>query len=172
LSTRHELWLFVVAAALLLSGLGWIVAHYVLAGNSLVAGLEFEGVPHPSESWWLRLHGAAMMAFLVAFGAVLPGHVARGWPRERNKHSGIFILATTAVLALSGYGLYYSGDEAARRWLSAGHWMLGLAAGAGFMLHVTLGRQGARRKRSVRRIESQEERSHKVSSQRRRSSRA
>jgi hypothetical protein len=145
LSTRHERWLYLVAGALLVSGLGWITAHYVLAGNSLVAGLEFEGVPHPSELWWLRLHGAAMMGFLVVFGALLPGHVARGWRRRRNKHSGIFMLATTAVLGLSGYGLYYLGDETTRPWISAVHWVIGLAAGTGLVLHVTFGKRGVRR---------------------------
>jgi hypothetical protein len=145
LSTRHQRWLYVVAGALLLSGLGWITAHYVLAGNSLLAGLEFAGVPHPSEMWWLRLHGASMIGFLVVFGALLPGHVARGWRRHRNRHSGLFMLATTVMLALSGYGLYYSGDEATRPWISALHWVIGLAAGAGLVLHVTFGKRGVRR---------------------------
>jgi hypothetical protein len=36
----------VVAGALLLSGIGWLAAHYVLAGNSLIAGFEFAGAPH------------------------------------------------------------------------------------------------------------------------------
>ena len=155
LSTRHERWLYVVAGALLLSGLGWITAHYVLAGNSLVAGFAFEGAPHPSELWWLRLHGASMIGFLVVFGALLPGHVARGWRRRRNRRSGIFMLTTTVVLGSSGYGLYYLGDEATRPWISAVHWVIGLAAGAGLVLHVTFGKRGVRREadRGVRRIE-------------------
>jgi cation transport ATPase len=147
LSARHRRWLYVVAGALLLSGLGWITAHYVLAGNSLVAGFESGGVPHPSEPWWLRLHGAAMIGFLVLFGALLPGHVARGWRRRPNRHSGVFMLAVVAVLGSSGYGLYYVGDEATRPWISAVHWVTGLAAGAGLALHATYG------KRAVRRIE-------------------
>jgi hypothetical protein len=145
LSTRHERWLYGVAGALMLSGLGWIAAHYWLAGNGLVAGFEFEGVPHPSEMWWLRLHGASMIGFLVVFGALLPGHVTRGWRRRRNKYSGIFMLATTMVLGLSGYGLYYLGDEVTRPWISAVHWVIGLAAGAGLVLHVTFGKRGVRR---------------------------
>ena len=145
LSTRLERWLYVVAGALLLSGIGWITAHYVLAGNSLIAGFGLEGAPHPSEIWWLRLHGASMIGFLVAFGALLPGHVARGWRRRRNRHSGIFMLAVVAVLGVSGYGLYYLGDEATRPWISAVHWVIGLAAGAGLVLHVTCGKRGVSR---------------------------
>jgi len=144
LSTRHERWLYVVAGALLLSGIGWVTAHYVLAGNSLIAGFELEGAPHPSEVWWLRLHGASMIGFLVVVGALLPHDVARG-RRRRNKNSGIFMLATTVVLGLSGYGLYYLGDEATRPWISVVHWVIGLAAGAGLVLHVTFGRRGVRR---------------------------
>jgi 4-amino-4-deoxy-L-arabinose transferase-like glycosyltransferase len=145
LSTRHERSLYVAAGTLLLSGIGWITAHYVLAGNSLIAGFKLEGAPHPSELWWLRLHGASMIGFLVVFGALLPGHVARGWQRRRNRRSGIFMVATTVVLAFSGYGLYYLGDEATRPWISVVHWVIGLAAGAGLVLHVTFGRRGVRR---------------------------
>ena len=145
LSARHERWLYAVAGALLFSGVGWITAHYMLAGNGLVAGFEFEGVPHPSELWWLRLHGASMIGFLVAFGALLPGHVARGWGRRRNRRSGIFMVAVVATLSLSGYGLYYLGDEATRPWISAVHWVIGLAAGAGLFLHVALGKRRVQR---------------------------
>jgi len=149
LSTRHERWLYALGGALLLSGLGWITAHYLLAGNGFVAGFEFEGVPHPSELWWLRLHGASMIGFLVAFGALLPGHVGRGWRGRRNRHSGIFMLAAVAALALSGYGLYYLGDEATRPWISAIHWMIGIAAGAGLVYHsVSIRRKSASRARA------------------------
>ena len=158
LSTRHERWLYVVAGALLLSGLGWLTAHYLLSGGSLLADFEFEGLPHPSELWWLRLHGASMIGFLVVFGALLPGHVMHGWRRRRNKRSGSFMLGVVVALALTGYGLYYLGDEATRPWISAAHWVIGLAAGAGLVLHVTLGK---------RRVQRQEHSNHSVSSQRR-----
>jgi len=135
-STRHERWFYVVAGASLLSGLGWITAHYVLSGSSLVAAFLFQGVPHPSELWWLRLHGASMMGFLVLFGALLPGHVTRGWRLRRNCQTGIFMLTVVAMLSLSGYALYYLGDEATHPWISAVHSVIGLAAGAGLVLHA------------------------------------
>ena len=145
MSSRHERWLYVVATALLLSGVGWLTSHFFLAGSSLVAAFKFDGVPHPSEPWWLRLHGAAMMGFLVVFGALLPGHVVHGLRRRKNKRSGIFMLTVVIALALTGYALYYLGDEATRPWISALHWLIGLGAAVGLVLHVVLGKRGALR---------------------------
>jgi len=140
LSRHHRQWIYAVGGGLVGSGVGWLIAHYLLVGAS-----AFGETHHPSEPWWLRLHGASMIGFLVVFGALLPGHVARGWRRRRNRRSGIFMVATTVVLGLSGYGLYYLGDEATRPWISAVHWVIGLAAGAGLVLHVTFGKRGMRR---------------------------
>src|SRR5450631_2017070 len=119
LSSRHERWLYVAGATLLLSGFGWLVSHYLLSGSGLTAAFEFEGVPHPSEMWWLRLHGAAMMAFLVAFGALLPRHIVHGWRRRKNRRTGLVMLLLVAALVLSGYALYYLSSEQARPWISA-----------------------------------------------------
>ena len=154
LSSRHERWIYVAAGALLLSGAGWLVGHYLLAGSSLGAAFEFDGVPHRSELWWLRLHGAAAMGFLVTFGALLPGHVVQGWRQRQNRSSGVFMLSVVLALVLTGYGLYYLGSEATRPWISAAHWALGLVAAAALVLHVLLGKRGAPRSKSHARAAS------------------
>lgn len=145
LSSRHERWLYGIAGALLFSGLGWLVSHYFVAGSSLAAAFRFEGTPHLSEPWWLRLHGAAMIGFLVVFGALLPGHLVHGWRRRHNRRSGIFMLSVVVALSLTGYGLYYLGDESTRPWISAAHWVIGLAAAGTLVVHVILGKRGALR---------------------------
>jgi cation transport ATPase len=136
LSRQHRGWLFLTAALLWASGLAWLISHYVLK----IPG-EFADAPAPSEPWWLRLHGAAVIGFLIAFGALLPAHVQHGWRQQRNRRSGVTMLSIVAVLAVSGYGLYYAADDRIRAWISAAHWVIGLAASAALVLHIILGRR-------------------------------
>src|SRR3954468_863587 len=100
LSRRHERYLYLCAALLAVSGVGWLIGHYVLRSP---ASIE----PHPSEAWWMRLHGAALIGFLVVFGALLPGHIVQNWRQRANRYSGLSVVALVGLLALSGYGLYY-----------------------------------------------------------------
>ena len=125
---------------LLVSGCGWLMAHFLLHGPA-----EFPGAPQPSEPWWLRLHGAAAMGFLVAFGAVLPQHVRSGWRQHVNRATGLLMLSVVCVLILTAYGLYYVGDDRARAAFSVTHWSVGLAAAALLVLHVVTGRRLNRR---------------------------
>jgi len=136
LSRRQRRWIYLTGALLWVSGIAWLISHYFLQ----VAG-EFADAPGPSEPWWLRLHGAAVLGFLMAFGALLPQHVVPGWRQRRNRRSGVTMLSIVGVLALSGYGLYYAGDERIRPWISATHWLIGLAASVVLALHVILGRR-------------------------------
>jgi H+/Cl- antiporter ClcA len=138
LSQHHRQWLYAVGGCLVGSGVGWLIAHYMLGGAD-----SFGETRHPSEPWWLRLHGAAVMAFLVVFGTILPGHVTRAWSLRKNRAqsvrrnvvTGTLMLSLVAALALTGYALYYFGSEELRPYISAGHWVLGLAATVGFYQH-------------------------------------
>ena len=138
LGRHHRQWIYAVGGSLVASGVGWLIAHYLLVD----AG-SFGETHHPSEPWWLRLHGAAVMAFLVVLGTILPGHVRRAWSLRkscaqsvrRNVVTGIFMLSLLAVLTLTGYALYYSGDEDLRPYISTTHWVIGLAAAVGFYQH-------------------------------------
>jgi hypothetical protein len=115
-----------------------LIAHYLLSSAS-----PFDDAHHPSEPWWLRLHGAAAMAFLVVLGTILPGHAKRAWALRRNCTqqvrrniiTGILMLSLVATLVLTGYALYYSGSEELRPYISTCHWAAGLAAAAGFYQH-------------------------------------
>jgi hypothetical protein len=138
LSRHHQQWIYAAGGCLVGSGVAWLVAHYLLVDPG-----EFGETHHPSEAWWLRLHGAAVMVFLVVLGTILPGHVTRAWSlRKSRAHSvrrnvvtGTFMLSLVVALALTGYALYYSGSEELRPYISTGHWLMGLAAAAGFYQH-------------------------------------
>ena len=138
LGRHHRQWIYAVGGSLVGSGIGWLIAHYFLVDPG-----AFGETHHPSEPWWLRLHGAAVMAFLVVLGTILPGHVKRAWSLRKNRAksvrrnvvTGILMLSLVAALMLTGYALYYSGDEDLRPYISTGHWVLGLAAAVGFYQH-------------------------------------
>lgn len=135
LSRRHEQWLYATAGVLLASGLVWIVQHYFFAGSG-----EFGDAPSALQAWLLRIHGAAAMAFLIALGSLLPGHVVRGWRARKNHRSGVTVLTLAGVLIVSAYALYYLSSEEARPWVSAVHWAIGVVAALYLPLHVRWGR--------------------------------
>jgi cation transport ATPase len=145
LSRRHERFLYLTGALLLLSGAGWLVSHYLLRTSG-----AFGAAPHPSEPWWMRLHGAAVIGFLVVFGALLPGHVVQNWRQRVNRYSGLAVVIVVGLLALSGYGLYYLVDDRQRAVASALHWTVGLVASAALVLHVILGKRLAAQARERR----------------------
>ena len=144
---RHEYWLYAAGGLLWASGLGWVVSHYVLAGHG-----EFGDAPRLSELWWLRVHGAAMLAFLIALGVMVPLHMAPNWRRRANRRSGVLMLLVVGILVLTGYALYYVGDESSRPWISAVHWIVGLGAAGVLAAHWSLGTRRRRASASASRI--------------------
>jgi len=144
LSRRHERLLYLTGSLLLVSGLGWLAGHYFMRGPALLGG-----APHPSEAWWMRLHGAAFIGLLVVFGALLPGHVVQNWRQRMNRFSGLTMVILIVLLALSGYGLYYLVDERLRAVTSTLHWLLGLTASIALPTHVMLGKRMAARAREL-----------------------
>ncbi len=136
LGARHKRALYAIFLALWGSGALWLLFHYFLR----VAG-EFGDAAHPLEAWWLRLHGLAGFAALVAVGSVLPVHARRAWQLGRNRRTGLAMKAWLLWLAATGYGLYYFASEANEAWLPLAHWVAGLALPLAGLLHVRLGRR-------------------------------
>jgi len=127
-----------LSIALLISGALWLVFHYFVT-----IGGEFGERRHPLEAWWLRLHGAAAMAFLIALGTLLPIHVRRAWQLGRNNLTGVAVLSVVAALVITGYGLYYAGGENLRVWISVVHWVIGLTGIPVLILHASVGKRKA-----------------------------
>jgi hypothetical protein len=136
--------LYFSGALLLLSGVGWLIGHYGLRAPG-----AFGDTPHPSEVWWLRLHGAAVIGFLLAFGALLTIHVPHNWRRHLHRSSGLFLVLCVSLLALSGYGLYYLVGDLGRAWISVLHWAVGLLAAAGLGVHILLAKQREKARRAA-----------------------
>jgi hypothetical protein len=138
LSPRHQRWFYSVAAVLFVSGVIWLQLHWLDIRNP-------DALPHPAEPWLMKVHGAAAMLLLVILGTLIPLHIRRGWYAKVNRQSGLGIIALFAFLILSGYGLYYVGDEHAREYTAYVHDILGLAAPLIIAWHVLAGRAANRR---------------------------
>ncbi len=118
------------AALLWASGAAWLVAHYFLIRQG-----PYGPQTSPAEPWALRLHGLVAMIALALLGLLWGVHVVRGWRARRARWSGGALLAVAAVLGVTGYLLYYLGDETLRQGVSWLHWGLGLAALVVFVAH-------------------------------------
>lgn len=87
---------------------------------------------------FLVTHGISAALALLAFGAVLPGHIRSAWNVRRNRGSGVAMIVVMTALMLSGLLLYYGAEEWHDGALWA-HWIVGGAAFAAFPLHLVLG---------------------------------
>ncbi len=110
---------FAVLAALLASGVVWLVFQFLVAPELMGA--------HPAQVWSLRIHGGLAMGALVVVGSVLPHHALAAWRLRRNRTSGGAMLAVLLALTVTGWLLYYAGSPALRDAASWGHWLVGLA---------------------------------------------
>ena len=84
---------------------------------------------------------AAAMAALIVYGSLLPIHVRRAWAVRRNIALGVGVVSFMLLLTVTGYLLYYAGDEQLRPIISAAHWVLGLAVPLLLWWHVASGRR-------------------------------
>lgn len=131
---RWLFWLLLLSgSALLLSGGGWLLAHWGYG-----AGSEELALPHPAEHRLIQAHGLAALLFTLALGGLGPVHLPRGWRQQRNHRSGLALVGAALLLLLSGYALYYWVDEAIRPaigWLHSG---IGLAMAIVLLVHRQL----------------------------------
>lgn len=106
---------------------------------------EFGPESSPIEPWMLRIHGFAMILALVATGTLLVVHVWRGWHYRSQRPAGVALSAAVIVLTLTGYLLYYAGEDWGRAAISVIHWALGLAGLPLFVWHRRAGASARRR---------------------------
>jgi hypothetical protein len=122
--------LYVVGIGVWLSGGLWLLFHYLLLEQS-----EFGPKPNPLEPWWLKLHGAFAFAGIWLLGLLWGMHITIAWPLSRRRLSGGMLTGVLIWLTLSGYLLYYIGNDDARTIVSALHWGIGLGCPVFYLLH-------------------------------------
>ena len=122
--------LYIVGAGVWLSGGLWLLYHYFFECQG-----EFGPTANPLEPWWLKLHGAFAFAAVWVFGLLWGVHITKGWPHKRRRWSGGALTGVFALLIVSGYLLYYLGDDKVRPIVSILHWGIGLACPIFFFVH-------------------------------------
>ncbi|MES2742065.1 MAG: DUF4405 domain-containing protein [Pseudomonadota bacterium] len=143
INLRMERWhrrcIYFSTAALLLSGVAWLLARHFMRP----AG-QFGETIHPIEPWAMKLHGGAAMLMLFFLGSLMNAHIRRALKTGRNLATGWSMIVSTLILILTGFGLYYVAGEHDRPVWSALHWIVGLAMAALLAAHIVLGRRGNR----------------------------
>ena len=145
----HQAYLYGMGTVLILSGAMWLLFHYYVR----IPG-EFGPTLHPLEPWLLSIHGISAAGILIGFGSVMPGHVRRAWRAARNRISGSIFFGVMLALTVTGYLLYYVGNETARWFLSIFHWAVGLGLPVLAGLHIWRGRVWRHIKMAEHRVQS------------------
>lgn len=97
----------------------------------------------------LKVHGGAAMLCLLLLGAFAVQHIPASWRGRNNRLTGTVMIAINGVLIVTAYGLYYSGSDLVRGWVSNVHIAAGLAVPVVIAHHIWSGRrrqQPARRR--------------------------
>ncbi|MBI3382367.1 MAG: hypothetical protein HY019_10220 [Aquabacterium sp.] len=130
LSRAQRRLLYASTAALVLTGLMWLSVHQL--AWPVMSRASMEGLPSPWEPWLMKLHGAAMMVMLFMIGRISSTHVMRGLRLHWRVRDGLGLLVGAALLALTGYSLYYLIPD---DWRDANGWV---HAAIGIVWTVTL----------------------------------
>ena len=134
LSLFTEFFVYLVFGILLVTGVAWMVFQARLDEGNHVSSLM------------LKLHGGAAMISLILLGALI-NHMRKGWKSRKNRTSGLTLVLVILFLVVTGYGLYYAGNEQLRSLISQWHAWIGLGIFLLLPAHILIG--GAlRRKRS------------------------
>lgn len=128
--------IYVVTIILALTGITWIIAHYFMARDDY-------GGPNPLEPLSMKVHGAIIMPSMFLYGSLLRSHIIKAWKAKMNRSSGLIALSVLTMLTLSGYLLYYFGNDNLRPFISIFHWIIGLALLAALPLHIAIGRKAS-----------------------------
>lgn len=121
---------------------GWLsgTAFFVLSRFVEIEN-EFGSQKHPWQSPVLALHGAMAFLMLMAIGALWLNHVPSGWRSRRSRKLGIALVSMTAVLAVSGWSLYYVAAEQWRSLVGNIHFAVGALLPLTVIAHVISGRR-------------------------------
>jgi hypothetical protein len=125
LSPARRFTLYAVGLGVWLTGSLWLLFHY----------FPQPGLAAPLAVWCLKLHGAFGFAAIWLFGLLWAAHIVASWSGRRHRITGGLLVIAIGWLLLSGYLLYYLGDENVRARISQLHWGIGLTIPLAFAAH-------------------------------------
>lgn len=85
----------------------------------------------------MQVHGALAMLCLVLFGVLWDSHIVKKVKYPKKRRSGIFMALFMGILAITGYLLYYAGDDGVRNVSSVVHTGVGLVFFGVFCWHYS-----------------------------------
>ncbi len=130
IESAHKRFFYSVCLVLWLSGALWLYVRYCLRTSVDITDQSYSYL-----SLLLKIHGAAAMVFLVVWGALLY-HIFPGWNNRRQRPSGVSMVITCLVLILTGWGLYYIGNDGLRNLTSLMHSIFGIIFPVVIFFHV------------------------------------
>ena len=128
--------IYVIGIGVWVTGVLWLLLHHFFMQSG-----EFGMAPNPVEPWSLRVHAAFAFGTIWLLGLLSAVHIQKGWNSRRKRYSGVALVSIFVVLILSGYLLYYVGEERTRALLSAIHWLIGIVAPLAYVAHRLVRRQ-------------------------------
>ncbi|HEV2650728.1 MAG TPA: hypothetical protein VGU69_05690 [Rhizomicrobium sp.] len=130
LSRTRRAIVYLAGAGLWVTGAAWLVLHYFCVRKT-----DFGPQPHPLEYWSRAAHGLFGFFSLWVLGLLWAAHIVGGWQSTRRRITGLATAAVLGALIVSGYLLYYVGDDRLLAWTSLIHWAIGLSLPVVFLAH-------------------------------------
>lgn len=144
LSGVHRTILYAAFTVLFLSGAAWSLLNI---GGDRQSDAD---VARPLAPILLDIHGAAAMLALLVLGSLIPQHIKWAWSGRMNRVTGTLMLSTQSLLVMSGYALYYAGNEDMRALAHDLHVAIGLGFPIILLWHILEGRRHAASQRTQR----------------------
>jgi len=119
---RPRVALYIVMGALWVTGCWWLILDQFVAQRG-----PFGVIPHRLEPPLLMLHGISSIAAMYLLGWVSARHILRWWTSGMRRLSGGLVAAMFALLAVSGFGLFFVSEDEWQRVAAAIHEVLGVA---------------------------------------------
>ena len=122
---------------------GLLLSGVLLIPTMLYMRMEFDvpwRLPGDARLWTVAAHTTLSYLVLGISGALWVVHMRAGWRMRRNHYSGSAMVACMALLALTGAGILYLGNERLALGASGVHTVLGLLATLLFLYHFLIGR--------------------------------
>jgi hypothetical protein len=139
-SSRQRLVFHGLIVILFVSGAVWAWIQHQDNSGQLSQGLR------QLKPLLLAVHGLSVVPFVFVLGMLFINHVRRAWAAGHNRKNGLLVIVLMAFLSLSGYVLYYLGNEEWREAASRIHLWLGIAMPLLLLWHIRSGRSLANRK--------------------------
>jgi hypothetical protein len=134
---RQRLAVYAVCTLLWATGIGWLVLDQFFARQE-----QFGRTPHPLESPLLLAHGILAIASAYLLGWVSARHVLLWWTAGLRRVSGTVFATLMAILALTGFALFFLSSDRWQRFAQLAHEALGVGIVLFALQHWLLARRG------------------------------